>query len=229
MTPALVVQPGDDIPSLETYVGCVEFVAERLHMRTSPRQHFPGELLRRDQLLPQRGVEFTLLDNALVEGALCPRFKFYSARQGVPVWDLFKALLTDISPQTLRLYLLEIKARHFQGTWATQLDGRDGQEVFIWAVPGMDVYSHAQLERVPPLLQIPDVWRMAHVKRALATGQIERLKVKGGLSAAELLEQIASEAGRPFCSFWGSTIDPGSRLVTVTHHGRPHSSFTLVL
>jgi hypothetical protein len=239
MTSRIIVQPGDAIPDLESVIGCIEFTEHRLQLRTDGSSNYPeseDSVRRAPRSTPHHGVELILLDNALLPGRYCPAFNFYSDLRGRTVWELFKALLTDLSPATLRAYLLEIEERHPRNArlgGIARLRGSDGQDLFTRSYPSTRVFSLAMVGRIRPIPAAPGLWDMSAVKAALANGQFENLKAKGGISALALLEEVVTKnLGRyyPDCDFgWSTKLDHPTRNVSISRHGRPHSSFTLKL
>lgn len=240
MTSRIIVRPGDPLPDLETVVGCIEFTEQRLQLKTNGSSaHPPDEELparRTPMTRPHHGVELILLDNAFLPGRWCSAFNFYSDLGGRTVWDLFKALLTDISPATLRTYLLEIEARHPRpqhlGAIA-RLRGSDGQDLFVRSYPASRVFSQDMLGRIAPLPVVPGLWDMSAVRAALANGQFRQLKAKGGASATELLEELVTKnlghLFRDVDTGWSTKLDYPTQHVSISRHGTHHSSFTLKL
>ncbi|WP_434716191.1 hypothetical protein [Paraburkholderia sp. A3RO-2L] len=239
MTSRIIVRAGDTVPDLETVVGCIEFPEHRLQLKTdgsSIRPESEDYPVRAPLARPHHGIELMLLDNVLLPGRFCAAFNFYSDLRGRTVWDLFKALLTDLSPATLRAYLLEIKERHPRNQrlgGIARLRSSDGQDLFTRSYPGSRVFSLAMLGRLAPLTTVPGIWDMSCVKSARANGQFEQLKAKRGVSAMDLLEELVTKnLGRfyPDCDFgWSAKLDYPTRHVSISRHGRPHSSFTLAL
>jgi hypothetical protein len=233
----LIIRAGDEIPDLTTFVGCIEFPEQRLHIRTTKPLRFASQWAPRPETKSHPGVELHLLDNAFLKGAVCPRFNIYAdINKRETVWDLLGALLVDTSPQSIRLYLEEILSRHLNEFHTSKyrrnahLVGVDGQTVFVKGIPGANVFSHTLLDRVERLSSVPNDWDMTHVRAALANGQCEQVKAKGGLSAHDLLELILGlDASRMFGSAWRTVLDRRSKRVDVELDGLRHSSFRLAL
>jgi hypothetical protein len=235
----LIIRPGDEIPDLTTFVGCIEFSEQRLHIRTTRPLRFASQWAPRPETKQHHGIEFYLLDNAFRKGEVCPRFNIYAnidMGKRETVWDLLTALLVDTSPQSIRLYLEEILSRHLNEFHTSKyrrnahLVGTDGQTVFVKGIPGVNVFSHTLLDRLKPLSTAPDDWDMSHVRAALANGQCEQVKAKGSLSAHQLLELILGlDANHLFGSAWRTVLDRRTKRVDVELDGLKHSTFKLVL
>jgi hypothetical protein len=226
-----IIRIGQKCPQLDTFVGSLEVVEEQMHVRTTRPLRYQGEFPR-NQEQQHHGIEFFLLDNAFMPDAMCTRFNFYSAKDGRTVWELLGALLKNLNPETIRLYLDEILERHAirPGYRNGRLQGTDGQDVFIFRLPGKNVFSHGALYRLERLKTVPAVWDMSHVRAALANGQAEQLKARGGLSAIELLEEIVmADADVLFRSAWRTRLERAGSQVAIEREGKAHSTFRLVL
>lgn len=227
----LILHAGEPVPNLRNFEGEIEFTDELLHLHSSART-----------------VTLTLLDNALRRGAFVPKLQF--SCKGKPVWELIAAQLNDLSPRSLREYVLEIERRHpLVGQWDV-LEGNDGQRVFRTHIPGSQVFHERFVNRIPRLKAVPERWTLMHVKQALANGQFKDLRCDsqysddyardvlndyyaGALEASAFLARLVSAGSDSGISAgqcgWETSLNAGTMKVMVNQHSFDNNSFTLVL
>lgn len=189
-------------------------------------------------------IVITLLDNALLTGKVCEKFKFVSAGQrNVDIINHLRRAIggRDYTAQDLRAYVQSLAFGPVGQYLPAKLAVDDDITAYKEELQGIKVFSPFALSRLKPLTEKPAKWTMNHVRRALANKQFANLRCDGRYTddyahdAATNFSQGAFEA-LPFLkqlverpSGWRTSIYDNSDTVDVSCHTFDNNSFRLVL